>query len=116
MVLAEAHGQVAGFAYGFTFAADRWWRHAIDEPDETRGHPKFAVMELAVLPKWRGSGVGRDLMALLLDDRPEAFGTLCANPSAPAPRIYRRWGWQLVGMSDPPHLGPMEVLIKRLSA
>ena len=117
LVVAERRADtnhLVGFAYGFTFSADRWWRGAGGEPELTRGSAKFAVMELVVAAQWRGKGMGRALMSSLLSGRIEPFATLCANPAAPARNIYRSWGWEQVAVSYPPNMGPMDVLVKRL--
>jgi GNAT superfamily N-acetyltransferase len=115
MVVAEAgDGSLVGFAYGLTFPPDRWWRHAGNEPESTKNHPKFAIMEFAVRPPWRGNRIGSALMAALLSNRAEPVGTLCANPAAVANKIYRSWGWRQVATSHQPAIGPMEVLVKVL--
>lgn len=116
MVVAEvADGSLVGFAYGLTFPPDRWWRHAGSEPESIKNRPKFAIMEFAVRPPWRGNRIGSALMAALLSDRAEPVGTLCANPAATANKIYQSWGWRHVATSHPPAIGPMEVLVKELS-
>lgn len=115
MVLAEStDGSLVGFAYGLTFGPDQWWRFAGDEPPETRGRPKFAVMELAVRSAWRGRRIGSALMSTLLADRPEPYATLCANPLAKARAIYESWGWIQVAISNTRHFGPLAVLIHPL--
>lgn len=117
MAIAEAaDGSLVGFAYGLTFPPDRWWRHAGIEPEFTKNQPKFAIMEFAVRPAWRGKRIGSALMAALLADRKEPIGTLCANPIATANKIYRSWGWQFVASSHPPAIGPMDVLVKKLAS
>jgi GNAT superfamily N-acetyltransferase len=117
MVIAEATDRsLIGFAYGLTFASERWWRHASDEPEVTKGHPKFGIMEFVIRSPWRGRRIGTALMSLLLSDRDERYGTLCVNPRAAAAAIYSAWGWQPVGSTNPPHVGPMEVLVKPLAA
>ncbi|MEV6927081.1 GNAT family N-acetyltransferase [Dactylosporangium sp. NPDC051485] len=109
-------GAFAGFAYGFTFPPGRWWRSASTEPERTRGHQKFAILEWVVLPQWRRQGVGSCLFACLLNGRTEPFGTLCSNPRSAARGIYRTWGWKQVGTTAPPNIAPMDVLIKAISA
>jgi len=115
LVTAEASGgSLVGFSYGLTFPANRWWRNADDEPQLIRGHPKFAIIELAVISPWRRHGIGTALMSRLLADRPEPFGTLCTNPASSARAIYDAWGWQQVGTTRQPNIGHMDVLVKAL--
>jgi ribosomal protein S18 acetylase RimI-like enzyme len=107
---------LCGFAYGLTFAADRWWRNAGEEPTQTRGAAKFAVMEFAVRSHYRRQHIGSALMSTLLAGRPEPYATLCTNPDSLARIIYRTWGWRQVGVTHPEHLPPMDVLILPLPA
>jgi ribosomal protein S18 acetylase RimI-like enzyme len=117
LVAAETSSDaLCGFAYGLTFTANRWWRNAGEEPTQTRGAAKFAVIELAVLSHYRGQHIGSALMSTLLAGRPEPYATLCANPHSLARTIYRTWGWQQVGVTQPEHLPPMDVLILPLPA
>ena len=117
MAIADAaDGSLVGFAYGLTFPPDRWWRHAGSEPDLTKNQSKFAIMEFAVRPRWRGKRIGSALMEAILADRKEPVATLCANPIAAANKIYRSWGWQFVATSHPPAIGPMDVLVKELAS
>ncbi|GAB3805981.1 GNAT family N-acetyltransferase [Micromonospora zhanjiangensis] len=111
VVVAESGTELAGYAYGHSFAADDWWQDADQEPAETKGCTKFAVMELAVRRPCRGRGVGTRLMGALIDGRPEQLATLCSNPAAPARQIYHRWGWQPVAVAHPPNIPPMEILV-----
>ena len=73
-------------------------------------------MELAVRPQWRGLRIGSALMALLLADRTERYGTLCTNPQALAATIYKAWGWTAAGTFHPPRADPMDIMVKPLAA
>ena len=115
MVVAEApDGHACGFAFGFTFEPGTWWKPDAHEPDIVRHAQRFAVMELAVRPAFHGRGIATALMTDLLSDRPEPFATLCANPQAVARQIYAAWGWEQAGTVNPPEVGPMDVMLKRL--
>jgi GNAT superfamily N-acetyltransferase len=98
LITADADDVLAGFAFGFTFAAGRWWGGTTTPPppDALVAAPKFAVIELVVGKPWRGRGLARRMIDQLLRDRPEPYAILLAEPDAPARRIYARWGWQHV--------------------
>jgi GNAT superfamily N-acetyltransferase len=114
LVAAEASRELVGYAYGLTLAPHEWWTDADHEPAQVHGRAKFAVMEFAVRKAHRGRGIGTALMTALLADRPEPFATLCANPAAPARRIYHRWGWRPVALARPPDIPTMDVLLLHL--
>ena len=111
LVAAERSGRMVGFAHGVSCGPDGWWRDADQEPEEIRGLATFAVLEFIVTRAERGKGIGTALMTALLADRPERYATLCANPAAPARRIYQRWGWRSVATVHPPTMGAMDVLL-----
>ena len=102
--LAEAtvDGRVAGFAYGYTGQRGQWWsdRVAAKAPaalvDEwVGGH--FEFVELAVDPEFQGRGVGTMLHDNLLVGLPQHKALLSTyRDDRPAPRLYRRLGWQLL--------------------
>jgi ribosomal protein S18 acetylase RimI-like enzyme len=110
-------GQLVGVAYGWTMPAGRWWSNATSPaPDEVRDAPKFAIMEWMVQRQHRGAGVGRQLLRLLLADRPEPWATLASHPESAARRIYDRLGWAQVGNSRPSMMPPMDLLALALPA
>ncbi|UOX91966.1 GNAT family N-acetyltransferase [Amycolatopsis sp. FBCC-B4732] len=101
-----------GFAYGVGREAG-WWPSpaAAAPPPWLAGRPLFYVYELAVRPGRRGRGHGRDLLDRLLRDRAEPCALLAAATAAPAHALYRRWGWEAVGVFRP---GVSELLARRL--
>ncbi|WP_353963920.1 GNAT family N-acetyltransferase [Nocardia implantans] len=64
----------------------------------------FAVIELAVRESARRHGLGRRLLDILLDSRPEQRATLAVqSQAADAHAFYRAIGsWHLVGRQDTP--------------
>ena len=106
------HGsQLVGAAYGWTMPAGRWFASADHDPAPAiKQAPKLAVMEWIVHPAHRGTGVGRRLMTLLLDDRTEPWAVLAADPRSAARSMYRRAGWQSCGRSTLPWGAPMDLL------
>lgn len=118
-VLVTAHdgGQWAGFSFGMRFPAGRWWAGTWDreQPAELLAAEKFAVIELVVLPAARGQGLATELMAAVLDDRPEPWATLLADQEGHARDMYARWGWERVAAIRPaPDVPALDVLTRDL--
>lgn len=102
-VTARRDGALIGFAYGLPLGPDTtWWKdldtdHGPDFATET-GSRTFALIDLGVLPPYRGQGLARRLVRDLLRGRPEQRATLATNPAKPhVQRMYERWGWSRVG-------------------
>jgi ribosomal protein S18 acetylase RimI-like enzyme len=102
LVAAEQDGRVVGFAYGFTGRRGQWWSDRVADAvapelaaEWIGGH--FEVVELAVHPGSQGRGIGGTLMTELLREveNPRALLTTYVD-DRPAPRLYRRLGWQLL--------------------
>ncbi|MGW0810705.1 N-acetyltransferase family protein [Nonomuraea sp. NPDC002799] len=102
LVAAEIDGEPVGFAFGFTMAAGRWWGgDATPPPAAVLDAPKLAVVELDLLAAHRGQGLGKRLLAALLDGRTELCATLLSRPDTLAHAMYQRWGWTIVGTVRP---------------
>ncbi|WP_422769998.1 GNAT family N-acetyltransferase [Plantactinospora sp. WMMC1484] len=97
-----AAGELAGFAFGLPFPSGVWWAsHRRDDPPvDVLEAPKFAVIELNVAGAFRGRGLARRLLDLLLTDRPEPFAILTTTPDSPARSMYARWGWKQIGTAQ----------------
>ncbi|MEQ4304820.1 GNAT family N-acetyltransferase [Plantactinospora sp. B6F1] len=108
--------QLVGVAYGHTMPAGGWMEPRVDDPP---GHlldvPKLTIPEWMVRRPYRGRGVGRRLLAMLLADRPEPCAILASNPAAPARQLYDRMGWQQYGTIRPKLIPPMDVLVLPLT-
>lgn len=118
LVTASAgNGDLVGYAFGVTFAAESWWSGATKlPPPEILSPSKFAVIEVLVRRAWRGRGLGRGLLDDLLADRPEPLAILTAVADAPARRMYDRWGWRQVGtIQHTPTAPVMDELVLPLS-
>jgi GNAT superfamily N-acetyltransferase len=102
-VAARRDRGLAGFAYGAPLSTGSpWWDGLDPSPPEgftaETGGRTFAVIDLAVRPSHRGSGLGRLLLDDLLAARPEERATLATAPHEHEVRaMYRRWGWRHVG-------------------
>jgi ribosomal protein S18 acetylase RimI-like enzyme len=103
---AEAGDELVGFAYGVRLPpTTEWWR-GFREPlpadlvAEYEGRT-FALIDLAVAEAYRGQGLGRRLLDLLLGSRSEERATLCVQPTATETQaIYGHLGWQRVGRKE----------------
>jgi GNAT superfamily N-acetyltransferase len=118
LVVARAAGELAGFSFGFTFGAGRWWGGKTQPapPADVLEPAKFAVIELVVGKPWRGQRVGRALMTSLLAKRSEPYATLLSEPDAAARRIYEHWGWHHVADVQPADDAPwMHALVLPLA-
>lgn len=63
-----------------------------------RSRAEIRLMDIALLPQWRGKGVGSRLLAELLDEAraTDCCVTLHVEPHNPAQRLYARLGFRLV--------------------
>ena len=105
-------GALVGAAYGHTMPAGEWMQPQVGEPPaHIHGAPKLTIPEWMVRKPYRGRGVGRRLLEMLLADRPEPYAILASNPAAPARRLYERMGWQQHGIIRPKLIPPMDVLV-----
>ncbi|MCI0687980.1 MAG: GNAT family N-acetyltransferase [Sporichthyaceae bacterium] len=101
-VVARDSGRVVGFAYGYTGDFGQWWTDriaAVAAPELVAewlgGH--FELVEMAVDPAMQGRGIGTALHDRLLVDLPHRKAMLTTyRDDLPAPRLYRRRGWQLL--------------------
>jgi len=106
--LATASGPngLVGFAYGYTVPVDtQRWTRVLGELDEamTREWPgrTFLLFDFAVVPGYRGRGIGKALHDLLLSSRREERATLTVQPTALQTKsLYGRWGWRMVGQLE----------------
>ncbi|MGI5206125.1 GNAT family N-acetyltransferase [Spirillospora sp. CA-108201] len=106
LVLAEHRGLI-GYAFGHRLPADHGWWNDFTEPlpdaltAEWDGRT-FALISLALLPPWRGLGIGRRLLNELLAGRDEERAILSMQPTAVATQdFYLHLGWRKVGRKGP---------------
>ncbi|MEU2030642.1 GNAT family N-acetyltransferase [Nocardia amamiensis] len=109
VALAESDGGLVGFVYGSTLTTDTGWWDGFQQPvppDVLREWPgrTFAVIDLAVRESARRHGIGRRLLSMLLDSRPEQRATLAVQPQAEDSHAFYRavGGWRLVGRQTTP--------------
>jgi broad specificity phosphatase PhoE/ribosomal protein S18 acetylase RimI-like enzyme len=96
-------GRIRGFCYGYTGRRGQWWTDqvAANVPASVArsrlgGH--LEVVELAVDPTVQHRGYGAALVDLQLEgaEHDRALLTTWHGDDRPAPRLYRRLGWQLL--------------------
>ncbi|MEU5273161.1 GNAT family N-acetyltransferase [Streptomyces hygroscopicus] len=119
-VLAYADGQPIGYAYANTIEhGDRYWQRTTPPPaDEYTQQPAVALKEIGVRPAWRGTGSARRIHDELLRTRDEPYVTLMVNPAAGDGKVravYRSWGYEDIGQSQPSPASPvLRVMIRAI--
>lgn len=92
-------GRLVGVAYGYLGAPGQWWHDQV-RAAVTPGQAvewvdgSFEVCELHVRPAHQGTGLGRALLASLLDGVPAPTAVLTTpDDDTRARRFYRAGGW-----------------------
>ncbi|GGT29122.1 GNAT family N-acetyltransferase [Streptomyces chromofuscus] len=117
-ILAYVDGQPIGYAYANTIErGDRYWQRTTPAPaDEYTERPAAALKEIGVGPAWRGTGTARRIHDALLLTREEPFVTLMVNPAAGDGKVhalYRSWGYEDIGQSQPSPASPLLTVMVR---
>lgn len=106
--LAYMEGRLAGMGFGTEAFRGNWWVDRILA--ETGPCPEmedaWSLVELAVLPAYRGRGVGTTLHGALLAGLPYRHAVLSTQvTNHRARRLYERLGWHYLhpGMPFQPH-------------
>ncbi|HEX6547285.1 MAG TPA: GNAT family N-acetyltransferase [Candidatus Dormibacteraeota bacterium] len=116
--------RLVGFTYGYTGAPGQWWHDRVAEalPATMRRRwldHAFELVELHVLTRYHGRGLGGRLHDLLLEDASESTAVL-STPRAEtnAMALYRKRGWEVLveEMLFPGTSEPFRVLGLDLSA
>jgi ribosomal protein S18 acetylase RimI-like enzyme len=102
-VAARRDGCLVGFAYGYTGERGQYWPDWVAErvpapiADKWLGGGHFEFVELAVDPDEQGQGIGTALHDALIAGLPHERALLSTyRDDRPAPRLYRRRGWELL--------------------
>ncbi|QIJ62418.1 GNAT family N-acetyltransferase [Streptomyces sp. JB150] len=106
-VVGHDQGEPVGYAYGAPLSADTTWWANVTPPlpaefTAETGARTFALSELMVRGRWRGTGSAKAIHDELLRDRPEERGTLLVHKAHHKVRgLYERWGYRSVGETVP---------------
>jgi ribosomal protein S18 acetylase RimI-like enzyme len=99
-VAAEDDGsRLVGIAYGYLGAPGQWWHDQVRAAlSDSQSHEwlddSFEVCELHVRPSHQGTGLGRALLAALLDGVPARTAVLTTPDTETRARgFYRAGGW-----------------------
>lgn len=82
-------------------------------------HPATALKEIGVSPAWRKTGTARRIHDALLTTRDEPYVTLMVNGAAGDGRVhalYRSWGYEDIGESQPSPASPVLTVMIRDTA
>ncbi|MGW2083120.1 GNAT family N-acetyltransferase [Streptomyces sp. NPDC001939] len=119
-VLAYAAGHPVGYAYGNTIEhGDRYWQRTSPTPAQKyTGRPAVALKEIGVRHAWRKTGTALRIHDTLLATRDEPYITLMVNPAAGDGKVhalYKSWGYEDIGQSQPPPASPVLTVMIRAS-
>lgn len=109
----EEDGPV-GYAYGSMFRPGGWWK-GHPRPATLRGSV-FALSELMVTPKWRGTGRAQQIHDALLAEVTADMVSLQVEAGHPKVQaLYERWGYRKAGETKPAADSPLfAVMVQRL--
>lgn len=117
-VLAYADDQPIGYAYANRIEhGDRYWQRTTPPPaDQYTQQPAVALKEIGVSPAWRGTGTALRIHDALLLTREEPYVTLMVNKAAGDGKVhalYRSWGYEDIGQSQPSPASPLLTVMVR---
>ncbi|MFF8478605.1 GNAT family N-acetyltransferase [Streptomyces sp. NPDC015414] len=117
-VIAYADGNPVGYAYGNRIEhGDRYWQRTTPPPDtQYTSRPALALKEIGVRQAWRKTGTARRMHDAFLAAGNEPYVTLMVNPAAgdgKVHRLYRSWGYQDIGQSQPSPASPVLAVMIR---
>ncbi len=107
-------GGPVGYAYGSMFKPGGWWK-GHRRPSDLRGSV-FALSELMVVPKWRGTGRAKEIHDALLKEVTVDMVSLTVETGRPSVQaLYERWNYSKVGEAKPSDDSPVySVMIRTL--
>ncbi|MDI3422897.1 GNAT family N-acetyltransferase [Streptomyces luteolus] len=121
-VIAYEDGAPVGYGYVNSLTPDdRWWKRTTPAPAaDVTGTPTVAVKEMVVIERFRRRGIAKLIHDRLLAGRDETSVTLMVSPANENGRVqalYARWGYQVIGRSQPsPDSPPLTVMLRPLDS
>ncbi|MEU3401802.1 GNAT family N-acetyltransferase [Streptomyces filamentosus] len=117
-VLAYADEEPVGYVYGNQIKdGDRYWQRTEPTPSEKyTARAAVALKEIGVRPAWRGKGIALRIHDAFLSGRSEPYVTLMVNPAAgdgKVHQLYRSWGYEDLGHSQPSPASPRLTVMVR---
>lgn len=117
LLVAEQHGEISGFVYGYVTRPGQWWHDRVIsglEPELVQHwfSDSFVLVEFAVKRSARGKGVGTRLHDAVLDSLPQRTAVAMTHENDnPAVGFYRARGWQVIAGGLRFHAGDASRLI-----
>ncbi|GHI07201.1 GNAT family N-acetyltransferase [Streptomyces cellostaticus] len=107
-------GGPVGYTYGSMFKPGGWWK-GHRRPSDLKGSV-FALSELMVVPKWRGTGRAAIIHDALLKEVEAAMVSLLVETARPRVQaLYERWNYVKVGETEPNEDTPTySVMVRKL--
>lgn len=107
-------GGAVGYAYGSILKPGGWWK-GHRRPSDLKGSV-FALSELMVVPKWRGTGRAQQIHEALLEEVEADMVSLQVEAGHPKVQaLYEEWGYSKVGESKPSDDSPLyAVMVRKL--
>lgn len=122
-VVAYEDGKAVGYGYvnALTPVEDRWWTRVHPQLDEAvTSAPTVGIKEMMVIESHRRRGIAKLIHDELLAEREEPQVSLMVSPANQDGRVqalYAKWGYEVVGQSQPsPDSPPLTVMVRKRAA
>lgn len=109
LVMYSDKDEVVGFAYGYTSLPGQYYHELLSKEFDSKEYQKwlnncFEFVELAVHPRFRKMGLGKELVTQLLEGAPNKTAILTTqSDNEPARALYGSLNWTLLKKTFYPH-------------